>query len=63
MVRIAQFHPFAGYYADPEAQCQVFHICTADGQGGDEIATLDGVFHDLRLWGLPKAHKGFLTAA
>jgi len=23
-----------GYYADPEAQCQVFHICTADGQGG-----------------------------
>ena len=25
---------FLGYYADPEAQCQVFHICTADGQGG-----------------------------
>ena len=25
---------FAGYYADSEAQCQVFHICTADGQGG-----------------------------
>jgi hypothetical protein len=25
---------FQGYYADPEAQCQVFHICTADGQGG-----------------------------
>merc|ERR1712018_413766 len=23
-----------GYYADGEAQCQVFHICTADGQGG-----------------------------
>eukprot|EP00095_Tigriopus_kingsejongensis_P001258 snap_masked-scaffold374_size191929-processed-gene-0.12 protein:Tk01258 transcript:snap_masked-scaffold374_size191929-processed-gene-0.12-mRNA-1 annotation:"conserved hypothetical protein" len=23
-----------GYYADPEAQCQVFHICTADGFGG-----------------------------
>ena len=23
-----------GYYADPEAECQVFHICTADGQGG-----------------------------
>ena len=23
-----------GYYADPEAKCQVFHICTADGQGG-----------------------------
>ena len=23
-----------GYYADPEAQCQVFHICTADGAGG-----------------------------
>ena len=23
-----------GYYADEEAQCQVFHICTADGQGG-----------------------------
>merc|ERR550519_1802188 len=20
-----------GYYADPEAECQVFHICTADG--------------------------------
>ena len=23
----------AGYYADDEARCQVFHICTADGQG------------------------------
>merc|ERR1719242_777308 len=23
-----------GYYADPEAQCQVFHICTGDGAGG-----------------------------
>ena len=23
-----------GYYADPEAQCQVFHICTADGKDG-----------------------------
>merc|ERR1711868_167526 len=23
-----------GYYANPEAQCQVFHICTADGAGG-----------------------------
>merc|ERR1712150_392162 len=23
-----------GYYADPEADCQAFHICTADGQGG-----------------------------
>jgi len=23
-----------GYYADEEAQCQVFHICTADGQDG-----------------------------
>merc|ERR1711981_1528387 len=23
-----------GYYADPEAECQVFHICTSDGQGG-----------------------------
>ena len=25
---------FKGYYADPEAECQVFHICTSDGQGG-----------------------------
>lgn len=24
----------SGYYADPAAQCQVFHICTADGFGG-----------------------------
>ena len=24
-----------GYYADPEAECQVFHICTNDGQGGE----------------------------
>ena len=24
----------AGYYADPEAECQAFHICTADGAGG-----------------------------
>merc|ERR1719438_516313 len=23
-----------GYYADPEAECQPFHICTADGAGG-----------------------------
>ena len=23
-----------GYYADPEAECQVFHICANDGQGG-----------------------------
>ena len=23
-----------GYYADPEADCQPFHICTADGKGG-----------------------------
>ena len=23
-----------GYYADPSAECQVFHICTADGNGG-----------------------------
>ena len=23
-----------GYYADPEAECQAFHICTADGTGG-----------------------------
>ena len=24
----------AGYYSDPEAECQAFHICTADGAGG-----------------------------
>jgi len=23
-----------GYYADPEAECQVFHICANDGNGG-----------------------------
>merc|ERR1711902_213252 len=23
-----------GYYADPEAECQAFHICTADAAGG-----------------------------
>ena len=23
-----------GYYGDPQAECQVFHICTNDGQGG-----------------------------
>lgn len=23
-----------GYYADPEAECQAFHICTADAEGG-----------------------------
>ena len=22
-----------GYYADPEAECQAFHICAADGAG------------------------------
>ena len=27
--------PFCeGYYADPEAQCQAFHICGDDGRGG-----------------------------
>ncbi len=31
--RIICVYP-TGYYADPEAQCQAFHICTADGQGG-----------------------------
>ena len=37
MIHIAiSFHDdyFSGYYADEEAQCQVFHICTADGAGG-----------------------------
>ena len=24
-------HQWPGYYADPEAQCQVFHICQANG--------------------------------
>ncbi len=24
----------SGYYADTEAQCQVFHVCNGDGQGG-----------------------------
>ena len=28
------FWLIAGYYADPEADCQVFHICTNDGNGG-----------------------------
>merc|ERR1719228_1636310 len=23
-----------GYYADPEAECQAFHICANDGNGG-----------------------------
>ena len=37
MILVAiSFHDdyFSGYYADEEAQCQVFHICTADGAGG-----------------------------
>jgi len=25
--------PFSGYYADTEAKCQVFHICTTDDKG------------------------------
>ena len=25
---------YLGYYADPSADCQVFHICTSDGKGG-----------------------------
>jgi hypothetical protein len=24
----------SGYYADPDTECQAFHVCTADGQGG-----------------------------
>ena len=31
---IKYFQTFPGYYADPEAECQAFHICTADGAGG-----------------------------
>jgi len=23
-----------GYYADPETECQAFHICSGNGQGG-----------------------------
>jgi hypothetical protein len=23
-----------GYYADPDTECQAFHVCTADGNGG-----------------------------
>jgi hypothetical protein len=26
-----------GYYADPEAECQVFHICVATGRGADNL--------------------------
>ena len=41
-LKLNWFRPFyksrllilTGYYADPEADCQAFHICTADGQGG-----------------------------
>ena len=29
-----QLFLISGYYADPEAECQAFHICTADGAGG-----------------------------
>ena len=25
---------YSGYYADSEAQCQVFHICAANAEGG-----------------------------
>ena len=28
------FYRISGYYADPEAECQAFHICTEDGLGG-----------------------------
>ena len=31
---ILQFPFCEGYYADPEAQCQAFHICGDDGRGG-----------------------------
>ena len=27
-------HHFQGYYGDPEAECQSFHICANDGVGG-----------------------------
>ena len=29
-----RYSDVTGYYADPAAECQAFHICTADGQGG-----------------------------
>ena len=28
------FKDGSGYYADPESECQSFHICAEDGQGG-----------------------------
>ena len=36
LFQLVSIHHFiiSGYYSDPEAECQAFHICTADGAGG-----------------------------
>ena len=28
------FQRLSGYYADPDTECQAFHVCTTDGLGG-----------------------------
>lgn len=36
---------FAGFYADPEAQCQVFHICQADGRMDSFLCPIGTLFN------------------
>ncbi|GFS85321.1 chitin-binding type-2 domain-containing protein [Nephila pilipes] len=38
-------HPDPGYYGDVEAQCQVFHICQADGRHDSFLCPLGTIFN------------------
>lgn len=33
-ISVRDYHIMIGYYADPDTECQAFHVCTANGQGG-----------------------------
>lgn len=33
-MNVLQMESLSGYYADTDTECQAFHVCTADGNGG-----------------------------
>ena len=40
---------FPGYYADPEANCQMYHICQPDGRKDSFLCTNGTLFNQERL--------------
>jgi hypothetical protein len=38
-------HQLPGYYGDPEAQCQVFHVCQADGRKDSFLCPVGTIFN------------------